>query len=386
MTADGGGRITDTLATYQDVTSIHVYSLAPNPQRDLLLLSDLSRALAEYTAKEQDTKKYGTIANPYVRRRERHARPVAAAPAKPQPAKPVKTEAPPAIKSETSSTKPEPPKKTNPFAAAAANKAKQEAGATDSAKSSKESTPAPSASKPAPAPASKKGGIMQSFAKAASKPPKPKAEVKKEEDTAMALSDDGEADDDDQDIISSKKKAADSENDTGRKSRKQREEELRRMMEEEDEEENDEEEKEEVDPADQEMAEAPEPEPEPEPETKEKQAEEPQEVSKTENGRRRGKRRVMKKKRTIDEKGYMGKSCLTLDHPLSPIRHRRSNQAQSPPKRPHGSHFPKTRHRRLPRRRLRHHRPPPSNRRRPLPRRARATLCPSSPRSNSIEA
>ncbi|KAF4125370.1 DNA polymerase delta subunit 3 [Geosmithia morbida] len=301
--------IEDIMAEYQEVSSIHIYSLAPHPQRDLAVISDLSRSLAEYTAKDRDTKKYGAVENPYVRRRERQARPAMAAAAAPAKPRPVKTEPAPAVKSETNPELPTAaaaaPQKTNPFTAATANssKVKKELGAGGD--SSKESTPAPKG------PASKRGGIMQSFAKAASKPPKPKAEVKKEEDTAMALSDDGEADDDD--IISTKEKTkTDDRNDnsTGRKSRKQREEELRRMMEEEEAEEE-EEEMEEVDPADQEMDEAPEPEPEPEPETKDESVDEPQEVVKTENGRRRGKRRIMKKKRILDEQGYM----VTIQEP-----------------------------------------------------------------------
>ena len=35
---------------------------------------------------------------------------------------------------------------------------------------------------------------------------------------------------------------------------------------------------------------------------------------KVENGRRRGKRRVMKKKKVKDEDGYLGKSIITSQH------------------------------------------------------------------------
>lgn len=284
MTGDSLTVITDALAGYQEVTSIHVYSLAPHPQRDLSLLSDVSKALSEYSLKDPDSTKYGAIINPQVRRRDRQARPKPTAPSSSKP-----------TKSQSASVKPE-PSATEPKPASAATKVKQEAKAEPP---SKESTPSSSTSKPTPS--QKKGvsgGIMQSFAKAAQKPAKPKQEPKKEKDTTM--SDDGEADDDD--IAPSKK--ADKGEDTGRKSRKEREEELRRMMEEDEDKEEDPEEEEE-DPADEDMEEAPEPEPEPQAETKEDN--EPSEVVSIENGRRRGKRRVMKKKRILDDQGYMGK-------------------------------------------------------------------------------
>lgn len=280
----------DTLAGYEDATCIHIYSLAPHPQRDLALLSDMSKALSEYSIKEQEPK-YGAIVNHHVRRRDKAARTKAATPSSSKPAKtqPSSVKSAPSaekVKQEPSATKvkqelaPEPPK--------------------EGTQSSNVSKPPPSTNRGAP------GGIMQSFAKAASKPPKPKPQPK-EEGTSMALSDDGEADD--EDIIPSKK--TDKDNDTGRKSRKEREEELRRMMEEdedEDEDEEDDESKErgdEEEAADQEMEEAPDP--EPEAASQDKQSNEPPEVvASTENGRRRGKRRVMQKKRILDDQGYMG--------------------------------------------------------------------------------
>lgn len=116
----------------------------------------------------------------------------------------------------------------------------------------------------------------------------------------MALSDDGEAGDDDMPVPAKKSSAADIE--AARKARKDREDDLRRMMEEEEEEEEKDE--------DEEMEE-PEPEAEPEavPEPTKKEDQEPQEiVSSTGDGRKRGKRRVMKKKRILDDQGYMGTS------------------------------------------------------------------------------
>lgn len=44
--------IAEVLATYQKVVSIHIYSLAPHPQRDLSLLADISKSAAEYGTNE----------------------------------------------------------------------------------------------------------------------------------------------------------------------------------------------------------------------------------------------------------------------------------------------------------------------------------------------
>ncbi|KAF9766586.1 hypothetical protein IL306_000994 [Fusarium sp. DS 682] len=289
--------LNDILAAFEQVVSIHVYSLALHPQKDLSLLSDITTQLAEYSSNGDITeasKKYGVISNPHAKRRER-SRPQASASA---PSKAVKKEPPTSTKAkqEASVTKPE-AKQTKPT--------KQE----PSAPSSKEGTPAPSGGKK-PAPSLKRGasgGIMQSFAKAAARPPKPKPAPKKEEDIAMALSDDGEADD--SDIIATKSKPAVDSADIKRK-RQEREDALRKMMEDDDEEDEEEEESDkESEQADEDMEEAPEPEPEPE---AKKEENEPSEViSSTGDGRRRGRRRVMKKKRILDDQGYM----VTIQEP-----------------------------------------------------------------------
>ncbi|KAJ6780473.1 hypothetical protein PWT90_01839 [Aphanocladium album] len=272
MTLTEDVKLQDTLSQYSKVTSIHIYSLAPNPQKDFVLLADVAKSISEYATNEDPaalSKKYGTIYNPHTRRRDRKKGIPAPVPApaakKPEPsAKPSAASAP--VKKETVPSAP----------------VKQE-------------TPASSSTKSAPAPKKGGGGIMQSFAKAAAKPPKPKPVVKKEEDTTMALSDDGEAEDDD--MPAPKKTAAETE--TLRQAKRKREEDLRRMMEDDDEEE----EEEEKEPEDAEMEE---PEPEPEPEPLKEEKEEPKEVVSTStDGRRRGKRRVMKKKRILDDQGYM---------------------------------------------------------------------------------
>ncbi|KAJ9418416.1 DNA polymerase [Fusarium oxysporum] len=294
--------LNDILAAYEQVVSIHVYSLSPHPQKDLSLLSDVASQLSEYSSNGDITatsKKYGVISNPNARRRERTIRPQASTSA---PSQAVKTESAASkstskttIKQETSAVKPE-AKQMKP--------AKQES----SAPSSKEGTPAPSGGKK-PAPSLKRGvsgGIMQSFAKAAARPPKPKPAPKKEEDTTMALSDDGEADD--SDIVATKSKSSVDSTDIKRK-RQEREDALRKMMEDDDDEEEKEDSDKESEQADEEMEEAPEP--EAEPEAKKEESEPAEVISSTGDGRRRGRRRVMKKKRILDDQGYM----VTIQEP-----------------------------------------------------------------------
>lgn len=224
---------------------------------------------------------YGTIANPHVRRRERRGvipKPTASKAAEviaavPKPAAPTK------VKEEPNTAAPAP----------ASTKEKE-------------------AAKKAPPSLTRGGssGIMQSFAKAAAKPKKAQASqpvtpsVKGEDTNMTALSDDGE---DDADVVPEPKPAAD---DTGRKSRKEREAELRRMMEEDDEDEPEQPEEKEDTPM-----EEPEEEPEEELPAPEPEKEEPAEVvsSKPGDGRRRGKRRVMRKKQIMDDQGYLGKGA-----------------------------------------------------------------------------
>lgn len=200
------------MAEYEEVTSLHIYSLAPFPQRDLALLPDISKSLSEYrkvedAAKMLDT--YGLILNPKARKKDRKGRPPVSVPVS-------APSAPKPVKQETQSATPKPSQ---------AEKVKQE---TKEAPST-DSTPTSSAGKKPPASLKRgsSGGIMQSFARAAAKPPKPKPEPSKakDEDTSMALSDDGEADE--EDLPSSR--SIDLE--ALKRTRKEREEQLLRMME-----------------------------------------------------------------------------------------------------------------------------------------------------------
>lgn len=151
--------------------------------------------------------------------------------------------------------------------------------------------------------------IMQSFAKAATKLVKPIPLKLEQDDLPSAMSDDGEADV--LDISPSEKLPR--HGGPSRKSKKEREEDLRLMMEEYNHDNN-------IQTSndgsvDEEMQEAPELELEPEAEPESKEVKEPTEViSSSGDGRRRGKRWVMKKKRILDDQGYMGKSPLCGHH------------------------------------------------------------------------
>lgn len=208
---------------------------------------------------------------------------------------------------------------------------------------------------------------MQSFAKAASMPKKPSqpmpATAAAEADIqALALSDDGEDD-------SLAMPEPQEETEVARKSRKDRQDALKRMMEESSEDEEPEKEDTPMDDAEEEP-------PALEPEAKEDTA--PAEVvSSTGDGRRRGKRQVMKKKTVMDEQGYLGMSCLlhnleltsnswlqslykkkvgNLSQRTSPLRHKRRKSSR------------RGRNRRSPKRQLP---------------RAKETSCPSSARSSN---
>ncbi|KAK6854033.1 DNA polymerase subunit Cdc27 [Apiospora arundinis] len=262
----------ETLEQYAEVTSIHIYSVAPHPMRDLQFLADAAQQVVEMSIQEDFSvganKTYGTLINPNTRRRERRAgAPPPAAPAKAQPTINLKEEPKWALTKEAKDSKPAANTTAKKVAAAAAPALKRQGSS---------------------------GGIGQMFAKQASKPKKPAAKPK-EEAPAPALSDEGE---DDSEAMPEAKQAAEEDG----KSRRDRQAELRRMMDESDDEEEESKSKPES-PADEPMDEDPAP-PEPEPEAKEEEG--PAEiVASSGDGRRRGRRRVMKKKQIMDEQGYL---------------------------------------------------------------------------------
>ncbi|KAF5504921.1 DNA polymerase delta subunit 3 [Colletotrichum siamense] len=276
-----GDRLKEVLATYEDVSSFHVYSLARHPIREPQMLADVAQQVREQSGDDSISmlETYGSITNPNVRKRDRKGKPVPTPAPVASTAKPVKKEPSP------------------PTAKPAADKKAEESVKKEAKPAAKESPFSMAAGKKgaAPPPLKKSGssGIMGSFAKAAAKAAsKPKEAPKKAPpvNDSPALSDDGE--DDDEDIPAAKPSS------DGRKSRKEREADLKRMMEEESEEEEEPEEKEE-EPEDEPMEE-----PEPEPEAK-KEPEQSEVVASSGDGRRRGKRKVMKKKQIMDDEGYL---------------------------------------------------------------------------------
>ena len=248
----------------------------------------MTRKVAELQAVDDSPatrRLYGTIPNSHVRRRERRG--VGAVPS----AAPVKQEAKPAVKAAPKGAPSEVKAQEEPKAAVEA-----------SASAAGKETPASSASSvPKTVPSLKRGGssnsgIMQAFSKAAAKPKKAKAP----EPVDTPMSDDGE---DDEEMPQARAPQAPS----GRKSKKEREDELKRMMDDEDEEAEEED-------AEEERPDSPVEEPAEEPTEEPQEAapakEEPKEiVSASADGRRRGKRRVMKKKQVMDDQGYLGKCC-----------------------------------------------------------------------------
>lgn len=270
----------------------------PNPSRSTL--TDMAKSISEHPM-EQDAaiaaKRYGLIPNPNLCKRNRASRPAILAATAPKTEKQYQA---------TAADKPVPPESHK--------LARENLGAVPEAPTP---TPLSSSGKNAASAAKRgaTGGIMQSFAKAALKPPaKPKKTTQKENSDAVALSDDGEAEDGD--MMTPKTDRAVAE--TSRKSRREREEELRRMMEKDDDDDDDDE-REPSETNDEEMEEAPEPEPEGSTAsqndvgTKDEEDKGPAEVVYgTGDGRRRGRRRIMKKKRILDDQGYMGRLCAPL--------------------------------------------------------------------------
>ncbi|WQF80497.1 Putative DNA polymerase delta subunit 3 [Colletotrichum destructivum] len=284
LTLVPGDRLKEILASYEELLSFHIYSLARHPTRELQMLADVSQQIKEQSTEDSASmaETYGTIINPNVRKRDRQGRPVPAPPHAATAAKPVKKEsAPSTVKPAASAPKTEEPAEKE-------IKVPAKDSPSSAAATIKKGAAPPSLKK------SGSSGIMSSFAKAAAKASSKPKETPKPESPA-ALSDDGEDDDDDI-------PAAKSSGNTGRKSRKDREAELKQMMEESEEEEEPEEDEEE--PADEPMEETPGPEAKPEPEPAEV-------VSSTSDGRRRGKRRVMKKKQIMDDQGYL----VTIQEP-----------------------------------------------------------------------
>lgn len=279
-------------AVFEDVTSIHIYSLEASTLKDLNVLTECNRKVrAEYASEDPLVawKQYGTIQNPNAKRRTRRTAP---------PPPPAATDS--KVKATTVAAKKDTP---------AAVKA-------DSRPTSAKGTPEPATTKSTSKPAAPKrdtSNIFKSFSKAASKPkkqdsqssaettPAPPAAEKEDEPMGGFSDDDGDDDEDGMLTTEPAKKAG-----PAGKSKKEREAELQAMMDVEDEPK--------IEHHDEDMEDAPSPATPPAVEEEEKK-DEPSDKEKesvtVENGRRRGRRRVMKKKTVKDEEGYLGKppSC-----------------------------------------------------------------------------
>ncbi|KAJ9627986.1 hypothetical protein H2203_003205 [Taxawa tesnikishii (nom. ined.)] len=237
-------------AQLDELDSIHVYSLEPGPIKDMQVLTDCNAKIAVDYASEDPLevwKQYGTIQNANVKRRTMRRPPPAPVPTTGMvKAKPTAPSIEKAQKIEMSKgTVKDAHTKDAHSAAIGSTKPTPDPEPTSASSSRKSSV-----SKPATV-RRESSNIFKSFAKAKPKPVK----------------------------------------EPSGKTKKQREEELRKMMDEEDE------------PMDDALGtaiDAPQKEEEPE-----QPKEEPAETVTVSNGRRRGRRRVMKKKTVRDEEGYL---------------------------------------------------------------------------------
>ncbi|KAL6710288.1 hypothetical protein ACN47E_009234 [Coniothyrium glycines] len=277
-----------TRAQFESISSIHIYSLEPGPLENLNVLSTCNHEVAsEYADANpmESWKVYGSIQNSYIKRRTaKYAPPpVAASTTKSAPKVVAKPAAAPTTKNTDS------PAPTRPDSAS---------GDNASGRSTPQPGPGPSTLKRSDSKSGLKkdktvGDIFKSFAKSKVKS---KEETKSEESTPAPVDDDimqGMSEDEGDIDEEPEVKIDEEKNEAARKAREQRAENLRKMMEDDDED----------------MPDAPAaPESQPEAAADTPDAPETTEAQPTvvvENGRRRGRRRVMKKKKVKDEDGYL---------------------------------------------------------------------------------
>ncbi|KER00198.1 hypothetical protein AUEXF2481DRAFT_156 [Aureobasidium subglaciale EXF-2481] len=282
-------------STFDQVLSIHVYSIQPGKINDLHVLTECNRAIMATAAKEdllETYKQYGVIQNGQVKRRAMRTQ---------QHSKQASAQKPEPLVSATKSAKPM-FASARPTASDAPNKTTTSNESTPASSQPSQTSAKPAATKPATL---KREGssLFKAFAKAkpkktqsqtteSSAEPTPTAEPVETEDEAMHDLSDEEADDEDTAMLD---EGAITE--TGGKSKKEREDELRRMM----------------DMEDAPMAEAPNKTiaaedsgaAQDESDVQLQATEEPVETVTVSDGRRRGRRRVMKKKTVQDEEGYL---------------------------------------------------------------------------------
>ncbi|KAL1969753.1 hypothetical protein VTN77DRAFT_8306 [Rasamsonia byssochlamydoides] len=287
--------LADAKATFESISSIHIYSLQPNTLQDLNVLIDVGREIATTYGHEDPLeygKQWGMTQNNHVKRRKG-----ARMPPPPATATATGTTAPskPAGVAKQISKKEESPQPKN----------ESESEAASSKPTSQKTNPIKSTKNPAPV-QRQKSDLFTSFAKAK---PKKKTEeptvstASGAESAEPSAAEDVMFDDDDP----SEEGREDLFLDTGerrsnktRESRKEREEKLKKMMEEDDED----------------MPDAPATKDEPAPEeskpAESEKKSEPKEEITVQGGRRRGRRQVMKKKTIKDEEGYL----VTIEEPV----------------------------------------------------------------------
>ncbi|KAF2459217.1 DNA polymerase subunit Cdc27 [Lineolata rhizophorae] len=281
----------DAKNQFEEIRSIHIYSLAPSPIKDFEVLATCNEDVDKAYASEdplQTLHVYGVIKNPNVKRRARRGPPPPNAAA----AQPI---AKPAVKPSTTAK--------DAASKEESSKAKDETESKPAKQKEDESTKR-SAAKPA-APKREKSDLFKSFANAKTKTkteasaPKPQEPKEPEDEPMKDVSEDEP--EEDFDPMASKQAS-----DEARKQRDQRAAQLAEMMDQEDEP----------------MEDAPSPGVEEQEEEQEapalEKSPEKQEPEKREagvsvtNGRRRGKRKVMKRKTIKDEEGYM----VTREEPV----------------------------------------------------------------------
>lgn len=280
-------------ATFESITGIHIYSLQANGLSDVQSLTECNRKIAVSYATEdplQAWKQYGTIQNPNVRRRAQRREP-------PPPA--------PVAKSVDAKTKPLAPTTKPTVLEKQASKESQESKPASKPYSAK-ATPEP-AKKPATV-KRQDSNIFKSFAKGKTKPKNQESQSSAEASPAAAgpedeptggFSDEDDAEDGAADDVEEVPKVQEG------KSKREREADLQAMMDQEDEIMQDAAEAISEKAAEEDEGALDKP--------NSQQAEEPKDTVTVENGRRRGKRRIMKKKTVKDEDGYLGTySCLLL--------------------------------------------------------------------------
>ena len=256
---------------FEHISTIHVYSLQANGLSDVQALTECNRKIAvDYASEDplKDWKQYGTIQNPNVQRRT----------TKMPPPPPVPVEKDPVAK-------------TKPFATTAkAKEAETKAEVPQAAaEPERKGTPNPIQVK------RQNSDIFKSFAKGKTKSKETSQSSKEASPAAPEPEDEpmgGFSDDDDTAMEALEEQQPLDADAPGGKSKKEREAELQAMMDQEDEA---------MEDATESAQQLEEP-----PAEVAKAEEEPAETATVENGRRRGKRRIMKKKKVKDEEGYLG--------------------------------------------------------------------------------